>query len=220
MRSQPTTYHSKIYQEFRNINPAEYGAVARFYERNEGQIAALDFEEYVELLIAYTQSLFQLGLYNKHLRMVDIVIELSIIENLREFNGEELYENMLFYKASSYFHLKQYDKAIYILKELLKINPNDKMNIYFLECCFSKENPTTAQKARAFSMALLLLAAIFICIEMLIIRPLFAAWAGNIEIIRNILFISGSLTLAFSFFWSRLMAKFKVYRFQRSVAKK
>lgn len=220
MRSQPITYRSKIYREFRNINPAEHGAVVRFYERNEGQIAALDFEEYTELLIAYTKSLFQLGLYNKHLRMVDIVIELSIVENLREFQGEELYENMLFHKASSYFHLKQYDKTEYILKELIKINPNDKMNILFLERCLLRENPKTAQKMRAFSMALLLLAAIFIGIEMLIIRPLFAHLVGMIEITRNILFGLGGLCLAFAFFGSRLIAKFKVYRFLRAISSK
>jgi tetratricopeptide (TPR) repeat protein len=220
MRSQPTTYRSKIYRDFRNINPAEYGAVVRFYERNESAIAALDFDEYVELLLSYTHALFELGLYNKHLRMADVVIELSIVENLITFNGEELYENTLFRKAASYFYLQQYDKAEYIMKELIKINPNDKMNSYFLERCLVKKNPKNQQTLRAFSMVLLLSAAIFICVEMLIVRPLFAEWVNILEVTRNILFGIGGFVLAFSFFGFRLIAKFKVYRFQRSVLKK
>lgn len=220
MRSQPTTYRSKIYRDFRNINPAEYGAVVRFYERNESAIAALDFDEYVELLLSYTHALFELGLYNKHLRMADVVIELSIVENLITFNSEEIYENTLFRKAASYFYLQQYDKAEYIMKELIKINPNDKMNSYFLERCLLKKNPKTQQAIHAFSIVLLLSAAILICVEMLIVRPLFASWANILETTRNILFGIGGLALAVSFFGLRLIAKFKVHRFQRAISKK
>ncbi len=220
MRIQPTTYRSKLYRDFRNINPAEYSAVVRFYERNEGQIAALDFEEYVELLLAYTNALFELGLYNKHLRMADIVIEISIVENLRTFNGEELYENMLFKKASSHFHLKQYEKTQYILKELIKINPQNATNLYFLEHCIVCEKPAMQKTARAVAMVLLLTAAVMLCVEMIVIRPLFANFTDLVVATRNILFGFGGIALAFGFLASRLIAKFKVYRFRRSIAKK
>lgn len=220
MRPQPTTYRSKIYRDFRSINPAEHSKVVRFYERNEREITALEFDEYVELLLAYTQSLFELALYSKHLQMADIVIELSIVENLREFNGEELYESTLFRKAASYFHLKQYSKTEYILKELIKINPNDKMNLYFLERCLVKQNHQNQQKMRAVAIVLLLLAAVFICIEMLIIRPLFVEWVNIFELTRNFLFGFGTFVLLLGFFGLRLVAKFKVYRFQRNIVKK
>lgn len=220
MRLQPTTYRSKLYKAFKNINPTEYGEVMRFYERNEDNFETLEFEEYVELLLAYTQALFELGLYRKHVRMADVIIELSIVENLRSFNGEELYENTLFKKAASYFHLKQYEKAEYILKELIKINPNDKMNLLFLERCFKAEQPKFQQTAKAISLVLLLLASIFICLEMIIIRPLFPNYALPIEIGRIILFSLGAIVLAFGFLGHQLIAKFKVFRFRRSILKK
>ena len=58
MPFQSQTYQSPIYRNFRNIDSGEYRRIVRFYERHEKEILKLEFEEYIELLVAYTQALF------------------------------------------------------------------------------------------------------------------------------------------------------------------
>ena len=77
-----STYHSKEYRDFRAIEPGDWRGVVRFYEKNEAAIRGLDFEEYFELLLAYTDALSEIGAWQKHLLMADVVIEISVMENL------------------------------------------------------------------------------------------------------------------------------------------
>ena len=62
-----STYHSKVFRNFKEIEREDYHNVIRYYEANEEEIGQLDFEEYFELLLAYIHALFRLEKYQKHL---------------------------------------------------------------------------------------------------------------------------------------------------------
>ena len=51
------TYHSPIYRGFKSIETDDRRAVVRFFEKHEKAIIQLEFNEYFELLIAYTDCL-------------------------------------------------------------------------------------------------------------------------------------------------------------------
>ncbi len=85
------TYYSKIYRTFLSLDEMAFQELIHFFEENEKEIRELDFEEYFEVLAAYVTALFEVGAYREHLLMVDVVIETSIINNIVEYKGEDLF---------------------------------------------------------------------------------------------------------------------------------
>jgi len=195
MPFQPTLYHSRIYRDFKAIEINEYKRIVRFYEKYEQKILGLEFEEYFEMLVRYANSLFQAGEYQKHLMMADSIIETSILQNIRVVEGEEIYRSTLFKKAASYYNLLEYGRAIHILQELVKMEPNNELNIRFLEKCFQNEHPNALRKSAAASIFLLLMAAAIVCIELVIVRNFYKPYVHIVEILRNTTFIFGCITL-------------------------
>ena len=45
-----STYHSKVYRDFKEIESSAFRKIVRFYEDNELEIKKLDFDENFELL--------------------------------------------------------------------------------------------------------------------------------------------------------------------------
>jgi len=191
-----STYHSKVYRDFKEIESNAYRQIIRFFEKHEKRINGLEFEEYFELLVAYVDALFEIGTYQKHLLMADIVIENSIGYNIQTYKGEDIFYTMLFKKAASHFNLHQYDKAQHILKELIKINPDDKEAIGFLKRCLRRKGSHLLTVARACSIFLFLLTAFIICFEVLLVRPFYEMYASQVEASRIGTFVIGIIALA------------------------
>lgn len=193
--NQPQTYKSQLYRNFRAIEAGEYRKLVYFYERNAKEIAQLEFPEYFELLVTYTNALFEIAAYQTHLKMADMVIEISFMENITEIRGQEILRPTLFQKAASYYNLADYPKAIYVLSELIKIDPNDQEVARFMERTLRKNRPQLIGHTRAVAIFLFLATALIISIEALIIRNFYPQYAPSVEWARNGLFILGILVL-------------------------
>lgn len=189
------TYQIQVYHDFKEIEIDSYHAIVRFFEDREAEIQQLEFNEYFEVLVAYTHALFEVGHYQKHLRMADVVIESSILRNIQVFQGEDVYWVTLFRKAASYFNLMRYNKTDYILRELIKMNPFHSDAILFLKRCLRKNQPQFIQNARAISVLLFLVSAMIIAVEVIVIRNFFEAYATMIETLRTAVFIAGAIVL-------------------------
>ncbi len=186
-----STYHSKIYRDFKEIEQTAYRQIIHFYEEKENDIRRLDFEESFEMLAAYVDALFEIGAYQKHLLMVDVVIESTIVHHDAVRRGDELFKNMLFKKAASLYNILEYNRADYILRELIKIDPHDADTVLFLKKCLRKKHPELVNNARATSIFLFLLTAFVICIEVLFIRPFYSIHTELVETSRISLFFLG-----------------------------
>ncbi len=195
MSFQSQTYPSQIYRHFRAIDRSEYRRVVRFYERNEKSILMLDFEEYFELLVTYTQALFEISDYDKHLLMADVVIQTSILQNISHVNGDEIYCSTLFRKAASHYNLRELSKAKHILRELLKMNPFDTMSIQFLNKVMREDTPVYIRHSRAASIFLFLMSALLICVQVLFIKTFYTIYDPIVELSRNSIFGLGVLIL-------------------------
>ncbi len=189
------TYHSKLFSDFLEIESNDFHEIIRFYEEQELQISKLEFNEFFELLVAYVNALFETGAYQKHLQRVDTVIENSILRNIKYFKGEDIYRRMLFKKAASFYNLQEYEKADYILRELIKIDPFEKDPITFLKKCLRKNKSMLLRTTNAVSIFLLLITAVIIAIEVLAVRPFYPDYANLMEYSRTGLFISACLIL-------------------------
>ena len=181
----------RLYRDFKALEANDFHGIVRYYEQYEDGIRALDFEEYLECTLAYTNALFESGNHGKHLVMCDHLLEIVIMQNVETWGGEDLYERVLFRKAASLFHLQEYRKAEHVLRELAKIAPADPLPRRFLEKCLLHQKPAWLMKTRAAFVALSLLAAVVIAIELFVIKPFFAAWLMPVQVAHNVLLGAG-----------------------------
>ncbi len=186
-----STYHHKIYRDFHAIEASAYRQIIRFFEEHEARIKELDFEEYFEMLTTYVGALFETGAYRNFLLMVDVLIEITIEQNILTYKGEDLYQNLLFRKAAALYNLMQYDRADYILRELIKMDPCHGDSVRLLKKCLRRKQPRFVHRARATAILLFLFSALVISLEVLLIRPFYLQYTGAFETFRNLLFLLG-----------------------------
>ncbi|MCO6479085.1 MAG: hypothetical protein J5I94_20790 [Phaeodactylibacter sp.] len=208
-----STYHSRIFRDFREIDAVNYRRIIRFYEDKEEDIKRLDFDEYFELITAYVNALFEVGAYQKHLLMVDVVVEMVIVNNVEVYKGEDIYQKMLFRKAASLYNILEYAKAEYILRELIKIDPFNEDFILFLRKCLRKKEPGFLNKAKATGILLFLLSAFVISVEVLFIRPFYKNHVDVVESSRTAIFLLGCTALVGGTLLHRWLVQRQVSRF-------
>ena len=195
-----------MFLDFKEIEVSDYRKLVRFFEDRENVIYRLDFEERFELLLAYVNALFEIGSYQKYLLVVDFVIELSIIHNIKHFKGEDIFQKLLFRKAASLFNTNKKEKADYILRELIRINPHDEDAVLFLKKCLRKMHPQMLNNSRAIGIFMFLLSAFIIFLEVLFVRPFYNMHTPVVEASRNTIFILGLLSM----FGGQLLLRWKV----------
>ncbi len=219
MSAANTTYHSLLYRNFKAIAKDNFREIVRFFEANERKIRYLEFDEYFDLRAAYVNALFETGCYKKHLLMVDLVIEMVISHNIGDYNGEDIYRQMLFRKAASLYNLYDFDKSVYILRQLIRIDPDDKYATQLLTACQRKQPSYLLGISRAASIFLFLATAVIIFVEVMAVRPFFDAYTADIETVRNVSFLSGLFSLLSGFLYHRFFADYKTRRFVACVKK-
>lgn len=224
MNQHSSVYYSPIYRRFKSFDANAYRAVVHFYEKNEDEISRLDFEEYFDFLVTYTNALFHSGEYQKHLLMADVVIETSFEQNVLFFQEDDILQKTLLQKASSHYHLMDFKKSVYVLSELIKLNPSDKNTVKLLQKCFWFDYPSYIQPIRGFAIASFLLGALLIAVHLLVFKSFFPDFEENIILFRNIVLTSGFGALAIghgihaSVTWTKCRLMFK--KAQKSNLKK
>lgn len=177
----------RLYRDFKALVSNDYYGIMRFYEQYEDGIRALEFDEYLECTLAYTNALYETGNHGKHLVMCDHLLEIIIMQNIDTWGGEDLYERVLFRKAASLFHLQEYPKAEHVLRELIKIDPSDRVSCRFLEKCLLQQKPGWLMKTRATCVAFSLLAATVVALELFVVKPFFGSWLFPLQVAHNVL---------------------------------
>jgi hypothetical protein len=208
-------YYSKIYRDFKAIEsaPAAFRRVVLFYEEHEKEILKLEFQENFELLVAYAQSLLEIGEHKKCLLITETIIDITMSENIGSFRGRDVYFETLFIKAAAHFNLQELKAAKHIVHELIRIKPWEEKPILFLEKILHDENPIPVRRIRALTILLLLSSTVVIFLEVLVVRHFFEYWAKSFEFGRNILLISALVVLVFGTLFFRLRAHYRTQKF-------
>lgn len=192
----PPKQHSDIYQTFKEIESGQYRTIIRFYEEYRKEINTLDFEEFFELNTAYVLSLFEIGAYESFLVGAEPIIEDSVLHNIKFFRGRDIFQELLFKKAKSHFYILQYNEAAYVLKELIKMRPDESAYVKLLKKTMSCKKPAYVSNTRAISVFVFIVTTVVIAAEVLVIRNFWSIYATKFEIARNSLFVIGLLILA------------------------
>lgn len=193
--SSPSTSKPTLFQLFHEIGASEYRSVIRFFEDHEEPIQSLLFNEYFEMLVAYSEALFETGSYEKHLETANLAIELSVMNNIKIHKGYNIFQQLLFRKSASHYYLMEYAQAEHILRELIKICPSEDLYSRFLIKVLRKRLPSHVHKTRAISVFLFILSALVICVEILLVRPWFPTYTFGVEMLRNGIFFLGWIVL-------------------------
>ncbi len=203
------TYYSRIYRDFRAIGTKDYPSVVHYYEDHEDGIKKLEFSEYFEILAAYTYALYNLNEHNKHILMAEVLIGESIHNNVTQHNEEDIFYNTLLRKSVSYSKLLRFKDAEHVLRELIKIQPENIFAQRKLNSCLFAQKPKYIKNLRAFSVLLFFLSAGVIVIELIVIKYLYPAWTHYFEYTRIVLFLTGIVVLAASELYFKRTTKLK-----------
>lgn len=205
-------YSSTAHQAFFSIDKGEFKEKIRFVQKYRSTVYRLPLAEFVEIMDAYAEALFETGRFEKHIRVADELIELSIMQNIGVVRGKDLYFETLFQKAASLFNLDRVAESIHILQELLRINPKHESTRLFLINCHVRVQNQVHKRIRKICMFGILISAAIIAVELLIIRPFFPDFTGPVEMSRNLLFITSVSALVLGELWVRYRAVARMYK--------
>ena len=186
----------RLYRNFKAIEANDFHGLVRYYERFEDGIGVLDFDEWLDCTLAYTDALFETGNNGKHLVMCDHLLETLIMHNVGNWGGEDLFARTLFKKAASLFQLQEYAKAEHVLRELIKIYPDERVTIHFLQRCLLRQRPAWLFRTRAIAVGILLFTALLIAAELFVVHPFFEAHVWWVQGLHNVLLVSSIMLLA------------------------
>lgn len=186
-----TTYENEIYYRYLSIEDKAYQEKVRFVEEYGEVINNLDTEVMVEIMYNYATALLELEKNPQVIKLTESLLEKVIYYNVYTIANKNILEELLVLKGLSHFKINELDKAEHTFSELIKIHPNVESHQELLFRVQQMRNKSEEQGIRALSIALFLLSAFIIGVELFIIRPFYDHHTSWVELTRNTCFLLG-----------------------------
>lgn len=209
----------KVYRGFKALDPTDHRAVIAFFDYHQQAIKHLELEEYVEILFAYTNALFNAGHHGRFLRLVQHPLELIIEHNIHFYEGEDIYTELLFKKGAAHYNLGAYSDAEKVLMAVLSICPSHYAGQVLLQKCKLKYRPKFILSIRAVCVVMYILSALVIAIEVFTVRTFYTSFIAAFVWARNTLFFGGLFLLICSEVYFRTSVYLKVFFFCKKALK-
>ena len=214
------TERLRIYRNFKSIEVNDFHGLIRYYEQHEDGIRSLDFDEYLDCTLAYNNALFEAANHGKHLVMCDHLLELVIMQNVDQWDGQDLYHRLLFKKSASLYHLHEYGKSERILREIVNIYPQDRLAALYLNKVLMLQKPHWLFRARAITVAFALMAVVIIALEILAIPTFFPSLLQPMQIAHNLLIALSLASLSVGEAWHSLRCRYQTRTFVQAASKR
>ena len=167
----------------------------RFYEDNKANVGLLTYEERIDIDLDYILCLFEIGKYHKFLSKADSLIEVVIIDNIFEYNGMNIYNDLLFKKAACLFNTGQYIKSEKVLKSIVKLEPANNIARALYGKCKRKQGRDWYEGMKALAMVMLISSLSIAFMELIIVRPFYNDYVSTFEGVKILFFLLGILSL-------------------------
>lgn len=220
MLHRKTSQHSPVFKDFETLGKQNYHEIVHFCERNRDAMFQLNFDEFFIMELAHCNALFEMKYYKKHIFIANSIIELSILNNVQFYQGEDIYHKTLFQKAQAHKLINDVPQAIHIAKELLKMTPNSKEYHQFLKVCYTKSGTKLLENLKNYGALLCFVSAGLLVLNLLIVEPLFPQLIQPINIIVIIGFIIGGLSLVGGLTIHHWQARRKLQAFIKTIVPK
>lgn len=204
-----TSQLENLLMDYSKIEETNYKARVQFYEDKQKTIKELLLKDKVEFDVDYAYALFELGKYRKCIKILNQLIVTVISDNIFTIKERDVYQDLLFKKAACHYNLSDANQSNHILEELIRINPSSPSYQGFYKKCYRNDHKLKYRWMGGFVVALFLVSALIVPIELLVVKPFFNDWSFSIEFLRNGLFFSAIF-----------IAAIKEYLFHRSFSQK
>lgn len=218
MLHRKTSNHSPIFKDFETVGNRNYHEIVHFCERNRDAMYQLSFDEFFIMELAYCNALFEMEYYQRHIEVANSVIELSILNNIQYYQGEDIYHKTLFQKAQAHQVLKDIPTAIHIIKELLKMNSLPKYH-QFLKGCYTNDETKILENLRGYGVLICFITAGLFVLNILVIEPFYPQIIGLINTVSAVGLLVGALLLIGSVTIHHWQAKRKFQEFIKQISK-
>lgn len=170
------TYRLKLYRNFKALEVNDFYGVVRYYEQHEEALHSLDLEEYLDCTLTYTNALYETADYARHNVMCDHLLELVMAEGLDHWGGEDLFTQLLLRKSLAFYHHGDFAKATHVLRQLVRIQPNDAVARHLYLRCLLRQRPNALLRVRAVALLLILVSAVSIGLVGVVVQSFFPNW--------------------------------------------
>lgn len=218
MLKRDTTY--KVFKDFRRLDKQNYHSIVRFCEEHRKAIEELSDTAFFEVEANYVNALFETEAYRKHIKVSNRLIQLSILQNIQYVNGEDIYLKTLFQKAESHLFIGDFDEAIHISKEIIKLQPKNKEFVNLLSRCYMQDGLAFLHHVRTAGVLLFFLSIGIFIIKILIVEYFFQSAQSFFQILNNTTLILGTILLVSGMTIHRIKAYHQVQRFLKSLKPK
>lgn len=179
------SYHSDLFDRFRNIHESDVYGVIRFYENHESDLDFMPFEERFIMRCYYSNALFAADESRKHLEHAQEILEDSIIGGIQYVDGHDVYLHTLQQKVESHIRLKEWSEAIKISKQLLSIAPQSrKKSISQMKRALLLQRPLWVRKAFGWGMLAMMAWTGFEVLQVLVLEPFYPIMSMVVETVQ------------------------------------
>lgn len=201
-----------LYAVIRNINPADNQGFVRYFEKNWDALTQLDTEQYLPLIIRYTEALYKLKLFHDLNRACDELIAFSIEENIQYYNEKDIYLRALFLKADALFNLHQFEESNRIFDALINLAPKDKSLAKAYRDCLLRQRKSWVNYIILTGIVFYFISPFAFLIQFLYIDKFTPAYTDSFNLYRGILIVLAFLAVLAGFAAQYLYAAITVYR--------
>jgi len=110
--------NDSFYFNYYRIGQGAYRDKVKYFEDNKDGLSMLDEQQLYDVKIDYLLCLFEIGRYEYFLGKVDEMIEVVIIENIFEYDGINIYNELLFKKSACLYNTNNFSSSEKVLKSL------------------------------------------------------------------------------------------------------
>lgn len=152
-------HHSsqRIYFSYFRLGDTAYRDKVRYYEENREAISALHYEEKFDVDADYLLCLFEIGRYERYLQKADALIEQVITDNIYQYRGENIFNELLFRKAACCYHLGKYNECTGLLRQLMRMDNENTLYSGLYIICKRRMGNDFYELVKASAMASFLL---------------------------------------------------------------
>jgi len=201
-------YHT-VYHDYQMISESDFYEKIRFYESNFSIIESSPEAYRLELSLQYVEALYVVEAYYDFLLKVDDLIIKVVEDNIVSVDGHDLYQELLYMKAIALYHTLDYIKSDKVLTDLVRIDPEQEE---YKQAYIKNQYGLiqyNGQKNRGASIALFLLTAIIIGIELLVVKPFHSEIELYVQITRWTTFALGISSMIGYELYSRIQSQKK-----------
>lgn len=189
---------SELFKKFRKIPEQQHYDYIAFCKYNFSEIQKLEFDEYIEIKLAYVKALYHIDRSALFYKMADQALVELLNQEKFTFQYKDIYKRILELKAKRLLEEKKFKQAKQLYQNLYVLDPDNSETKKKLFTIVYRQNQEKQKKVLSLAAAMLIVILLGLVAINFIINPFFPAQSsGTWNMLAGIL-ISSIILLSYS----------------------